>query len=247
MMKFVKYKIATNSSNRYHIMHLEILKSLSILYVEDEPLIRKNAIEYLSRYCANVYEAQDGEEGLQVFEEEQIDIIISDIKMPRLNGLGFAQKIRIVNKTIPIIITTAHTHTEYLLKAVELQLVKYLIKPITSDKLQEALSMACESLENDNARVLHLDTYTQYDILNQTLFIDYQHIKLTHNEVLFFDFLVKNSQRAISYQEIESLIWTYEGMSMDALRSLVRGLRKKLDGNFIENVSGVGYRLKTYS
>jgi len=226
-------------------MQLEILKSLSILYVEDEPLIRQNAIEYLSRYCHKVYEAEDGVVGLLLYKKHKPDLIITDIKMPKLNGLDFTAKVREEDKTTPIIITTAHSDTEYLLKAVELQLVKYLIKPITSDKLQEALRMACETLTNDTASILHLDTHTQYDTLNQTLIIDHQHIKLTHNELLFFDFLVKNAQRAITYEEVENIIWTYEGMSMDALRSLVRGLRKKLGGDFIENISGVGYRLNT--
>jgi len=225
-------------------MNLDRLKPLTLLYIEDEPLIRQNAVEYLSRYCQKVYEAKDGMMGLSLYNKHKPDLIITDIKMPKLNGLDFVAKVRENNKTTPVIITTAHSDTEYLLKAIELQLVKYLIKPITSDKLQEALSMACETLTNDNASVLHLDTHTQYDTLNQTLIIDHQHIKLTHNELLFFDFLVKNAQRAITYEEIENIIWAYEGMSMDALRSLVRGLRKKLGGDFIENVSGVGYRLK---
>jgi len=155
-------------------MQLEILKSLSILYVEDEPLIRKNALEFLSRYCSYVYEAQDGEEGFQVYQEENIDIIITDIKMPKLNGLDFVSKIRQEDKTTPVIITTAHSDTEYLLKAVELQLVKYLIKPITSDNLKEALSMACDTLQNDTTSLIVLDKHTQYDTLNQTLFINKQ-------------------------------------------------------------------------
>jgi len=227
-------------------MNLTALKYLSILYIEDEPHIRQNAVEYLGRYCQNVYEAEDGMIGLSLYNKHKPDLIITDIKMPKLNGLDFVAKVRKEDKTTPIIITTAHSDTQYLLKAVELQLVKYLIKPITSDKLQKALSMAYETLANDDANLIHLDTHTQYNTRNQTLFIDQQLIKLTHNEVLFFDYLVKNAQRAITYEEIESLIWAYEGMSMDALRSLVRGLRKKLCGDFIENVSGVGYRLMTY-
>jgi DNA-binding response OmpR family regulator len=228
-------------------MILNALKTLSILYIEDEKLIRKNAIEYLSRYSKNVYEAENGVEGFDLYKKHNPDLIITDIKMPKLNGLDFTAKVREEDKTTPVIITTAHSDTEYLLKAIELQLVKYLIKPITSNKLQEALSMACESLTNDNASVLHLDTHTQYDALNQTLFIDQKLIKLTHNELLFFDFIIKNAQRAITYEEIENIIWAYEGMSIDALRSLVRGLRKKLGGDFIENVSGIGYRIKTYN
>jgi len=226
-------------------MNLEVLENLSILYIEDEPLIRQNAVEYLSRYCHKVYEAEDGQIGLLLYKQHNPDLIITDIKMPKLNGLDFVSKVRQEDKSTPVIITTAHSDTEYLLKAVELQLVKYLIKPITSDKLQEALSMACDTLQNDTTSLILLDKHTQYDTLNQTLFVNKQHIKLTHNEVLFFDFLVKNAQRAITYEEIESLIWAYEGMSMDALRSLVRGLRKKLGGDFIENISGIGYRLKT--
>ena len=226
-------------------MTLESLKPLTLLYVEDEALIRQNAVEYLSRYCDTVLEASNGEEGYTLYQQHSPDLIISDIKMPKLSGLEFASKIRIEDKKTPIIITTAHTDTEYLLKAVELQLIKYIVKPITSEKLQEALYNVCETLQDDNSTHINLDMNTQYDLLNQTLFQKQEHIKLTHNELLFFDFLVKNRQRAITYQEIENLIWAYEGMSMDALRSLVRGLRKKLDGEFIENISGVGYRLIT--
>ena len=226
-------------------MNLEALKPLTLLYIEDEPLIRQNAVEYLSRYCATVLEASNGQEGFEVYKQHNPDLIISDIKMPKLDGLSFAQKVREEDKTTPIIIATAHTETEYLLKAVELQLIKYIVKPITSEKLTEALSMACDTLNDDTEHHIYLDRHTIYDSLNQTLIINAQAIKLTHNELLFFDFLVSNRQRAITYQEIENLIWAYEGMSMDALRSLVRGLRKKLGGEFIENVSGVGYRLKS--
>ncbi len=226
-------------------MILDMLKKQTILYIEDEPLIRQNAVEYLGRYAHKVLEAKNGEEGLNIYKEHKPDIIISDISMPKMDGLMFATAVRKKDKKTPIILATAHTKTEYLLKAVELQLIKYIVKPITSDKLTEALGMACESLIANNETHLHLDAHATYDSLNQTLIINKQPIKLTHNERLFFDFLVKNRQRAITYKEIEHLIWAYEGMSMDALRSLVRGLRKKLIGDFIENVSGVGYKLKS--
>ncbi len=229
-------------------MNLDALKHLSLLYVEDEPLIRQNAVEYLARYCHTVYEAKDGVEGLEMYKQHQPDIIISDINMPRLGGLDFASKVRELDKSTPIILATAHTKTEYLLKAVELQLIKYLVKPITSEKLEEALTMACHTLASDHTHCIALDNVTSYDTLNKTLILNDKLVKLTHNELLFFDFMVKHKQRVITYEEIENLIWAYEGMSMDALRSLVRGLRKKLShenlqGDYIENVSGLGYRL----
>ncbi len=120
--------------------------NLTILYVEDEALIRQNAVEYLGRICKKVFEAEDGFEALKVYHDSKPDIIISDINMPRMNGLEFARKIRQTDKTTPIIIATAHTETDYLLKAVELQLIKYIVKPITSAKLQESLTLAHEHL-----------------------------------------------------------------------------------------------------
>ena len=100
-------------------MNLDRLKSLTILYVEDEALIRQNAVEYLSRYCHIVLEASNGEEGYALYKQHSPDLIISDIKIPKLSGLEFASNIRLEDKKTPIIITTAHTDTEYLLKAVE--------------------------------------------------------------------------------------------------------------------------------
>jgi YesN/AraC family two-component response regulator len=147
------------------------LKNLTILYVEDEEMIRQNAVEYLSRICGNVLEAENGIEALEVYKKHQPDIIISDIKMPKMNGLELAERIRKEDKETPIIIATAHTQTDYLLKAVELQLVKYIVKPINSTKLKEALQMALNSSENPVETLVILDEKRQYDTLNKSLFI----------------------------------------------------------------------------
>lgn len=221
------------------------LKNLTILYVEDEEMIRQNAVEYLSRICDNVLEAKDGLEALEVYRKNRPNIIISDIKMPKMNGLNMAKEIRKEDKETPIIIATAHTETNYLLQAVELQLIKYIVKPITSAKLQKALSLSLDYLNEKESNVVNINEVTLYDILNKSLFIKNCIIKLTKNEQLLLHLLATNRQRVVNYEEIENTIWAYEGMSMDALRSLVRVLRKKLEGDFVENISGIGYRLTT--
>ncbi len=221
------------------------LKNLTILYVEDEEMIRQNAVEYLSRICDNVLEAKDGLEALEVYRKNRPNIIISDIKMPKMNGLDMAKEIRKEDKETPIIIATAHTETNYLLQAVELQLIKYIVKPITSAKLQESLSLSLDYLNEKESNVVNINEITVYDILNKSLFINNNIVKLTKNEQLLLHLLATNRQRVLNYEEIENTIWAYEGMSMDALRSLVRVLRKKLEGDFVENISGIGYRLTT--
>ena len=160
-----------------------------------------------------------------------------------MNGLEFASEIRKVDKETPIIIATAHTETHFLLKAVELQLVKYIVKPITSAKLQEALTLSLDYLTVKNSNIVELNKETRYDTLNKTLIIRESIVKLTKNEQRLLHLLATNRQRAISYAEIENDIWKFEGMSMDSLRSLIRMLRKKLESDFVENISGIGYRL----
>jgi len=104
------------------------------------------------------------------------------------------------------------------------------------------LLMAIEIISGDNALIM-LNSRTSYDRFNQTLFVDKKLIKLTYKELLFFDFLLKHKERVVTYEEIEKIIWAYDVMSKDALRSLVRSVRRKIGMDFIENVSGMGYRL----
>lgn len=228
-------------------MQKELLKDLRILYVEDEDDVRRNAVEYLKRIAKEVLEASDGKEAIKVWADEKPDIIITDISMPRLNGLDMARYIRSKDQDVQIIVATAYTDTDYLMKAVELNLVKYLVKPITKEKLQSALSQSVEKITDQNKFSVKLSETCAYNAYNQLVECGEEQIKLTKNELLFMDLLAHHVSRTLTYQEIEDAIWPYEGMSQDAIRSLIRGLRKKLPDDAIENVSGVGYRLNIYS
>ena len=223
----------------------EMLKNFTILYVEDEEMVRRNAVEYLSRIAKRVLEAKDGKEAIKIWADEKPDIIITDINMPRLNGLDMASYIRAQDKEVQIIVATAHSDTEYLLRAVELQLVKYIIKPITKDKLIQALEMSVSLIEDKSKFNLQLSESCSYNAYEKVIYEEEREIKLTKNETLFLDLLAHHHTRVVSYEEIEAAVWPYEGMSQDAIRSLVRGLRKKVPEGAVENISGSGYRLKT--
>ena len=231
------------SLNKFYY-NLTMKKNLTILFIEDISFIRKKAVEYLSRKYKTVLSAKDGVEGWEIYKKSKPDIIITDIEMPKINGLELIKKIRKDNKTIPIIISSSYTKTDYFLQAVELRLIKYIVKPVTSEKMKEALALAEASLlEQNKESIYRLSTTTTYDIFNKRVVIDGTEVNLSHNETLLLELLIENSHRVVHYEEIESAIWSYEGMSMDALRYLVRAVRKKLKGDFIENISGVGYRV----
>ncbi len=228
-------------------MQKELLKDLRILYVEDEDDVRRSAVEYLKRIAKEVLEASNGKEAIKVWADEKPDIIITDISMPRLNGLDMARYIRSKDQDVQIIVATAYTDTEYLMQAVELNLVKYLVKPITKEKLLAALSQSVAKIEDQNRFSIHLSEECSYSAYTQTIICKEQEIRLTKNELLFIDLLAHHINRALTYEEIEDAIWPYQGMTQDAIRSLVRGVRKKVPEGAIENVSGVGYRLNSYS
>ncbi|WP_415397573.1 response regulator transcription factor [Sulfurimonas sp. CS5] len=225
----------------------DMLKNFTVLYVEDNEMVRKSAVEYLERVAKEVLQAKDGKEAIKIWREHKPDIIITDISMPRLNGIDMASYIRANDKDVQIIIATAHSDTKYLLQAVELQLVKYIIKPITKEKLIGALEKSIELIEDKSKFNLALSPTVQYNAYEKLICDDGKEIKLTKNETLFLDLLAHHYTRVVKYEEIENAIWAYEGMSQDAIRSLVRGIRKKVPENCIENISGSGYKLHIYN
>ncbi len=228
-------------------MNKEILKNYTILYVEDDEEVRRVAVEYLSRICKRVYEAENGKVALNVWRDEKPDIIITDISMPKMSGIDMARYIRAEDQKTPIIVATAYTDQEYLIKAVELQLVKYIVKPITKEKLMGALELSLQRMEDKSKFSLPLSDTCSYNGFSKEIICDGKIIKLTKNELLFLDLLAFNTSRVVTYDEIEAQIWPYEGMSSDAIRSLVRALRKKLPDDALDNISGIGYKLNVYS
>ncbi|WP_151948717.1 EAL domain-containing response regulator [Aliarcobacter butzleri] len=126
------------------INNISILKNMSILYVEDEKDLREVTHEILKSFTKNQYIAENGQEGLELLKkyEKNIDLIVTDINMPILNGLEMAKEIKNINPNIPIIITTAFSNKEYLLESIDIGIDKYVLKPIDIAKLLQAMSQS---------------------------------------------------------------------------------------------------------
>lgn len=222
------------------------LMQYSLLYVEDDPFVREMVIEYLEEFFSTIYEAENGEEALLLYQTNKPDIIITDIEMPEMNGLEFTKKVRANEKNIPIIITTAYASVEYLLEAVELNLIKYLLKPVDETKLKEGLDQCFEALNGNTSHTVHLTQSHTYDTFNEILFDKQEIVELTPYQKKFLSLLIKHKNRTVSYEEIENTIWYDKGMSEAAIRSLVHDLRKIIDKKLIKNVSKTGYRINLY-
>ncbi|WP_320036040.1 EAL domain-containing protein [Halarcobacter sp.] len=110
---------------------------IKILYIEDDLVVQKSISNILKMIVSTVHCASNGEEAISILEKEnyQLDIIITDIRMPKLNGLKLVEHLREKNLEIPVIITTAFNDIEYLKKAIELKIDKFIEKPIDLNSL----------------------------------------------------------------------------------------------------------------
>lgn len=112
-------------------MDFNSLKDCVVLYVEDENAVREQTQMILKDFVKEVYLASNGEEGLKIALEKEVDIIVTDILMPGMNGIEMLKKLKNEhNKVIPTIITTAFTETEYLMDAITLKVDGFIMKPI---------------------------------------------------------------------------------------------------------------------
>ena len=130
-------------------MNTDFLKSLTILYVEDEEMAREQLGKSLSRLFKQVILANNGEEGLKRYHESlnsdtPIDVILSDINMPVKNGIEMLEAIRSVDMSIPFMFITARSEVEYLLKAIDLNVHYYAIKPINIQEITKRIETICE-------------------------------------------------------------------------------------------------------
>jgi len=116
------------------------LSNISLLYVEDEDAIRESLARFLKRRVGTLYEARNGEEGLELFKEHQPDIVVTDVQMPIMNGLSMAEEMKKIDNDIPVIITTAFNDEEYFLKAIDIGVDKYIKKPINNKSLLASIS-----------------------------------------------------------------------------------------------------------
>lgn len=224
-------------------MGIEKFKTFKLLYVEDEARIRKYAMSYFNRLFEQTYEASNAIEALKIYEDEKPQIIVTDIQMESLSGIEFIKKIRRIDKNCQIIILSAFLDTKYLLDAIELNLVKYLTKPIKYDELYNALIECVDNLKEDNSSVTYFSNNSFFNIDEKKLVFENEVVKLTQKELELIELLTKNKNKITQYQEIEYHIWYDSVMSENALRLLVKKLRKKLPSDTLENIPKIGYKI----
>jgi len=135
---------------------LNLLKKMAqnytLLYVEDEAILRKSTVKYLEKFFLKVDEAKDGELGLELYKKNHYDFVITDILMPNLNGIEMLKAIKEISSEQETIIISAYSDSSYFTEAIMLDVSGYILKPIDFDQMNQTLfrSVSKLSLKHEN-------------------------------------------------------------------------------------------------
>ena len=217
---------------------------MRLLLAEDEKNLRDSFARVLLLYVDKVYTASDGEEALALYMQYHPDIVITDVKMPKLNGLDFIKQIRKDNHNIPIIVTSAYTDKDFLLDSIKLSLVDYVVKPIKEEDLTKLLENSAAILLEKSKTVIKINHTSYYDYTNKTFFQDDIPIALTQKEVEFLEILLAHKGNLVTRQVLEDKLYIYEEAPPSALKNLVFKLRKKITNNIIKTIGNLGYAIQ---
>lgn len=221
---------------------LEQFRNYRILCVEDEDGIRKRLVSTLKYYFDDVLEASNGEDGYDLYLEYKPDIIISDIQMPKQNGIEMVENIRKEDLSTIIIMLTAYSSEEYLFKLINLNINHYILKPITSDSL---LNGIIKSFANKFEEKIALYDDIYFNMNEYELYYKDEIISLRKREKEFLLLLYKNKNSIVTYDQIEEYLWRDKSMSMSALKTFIKELRQRLPLSLIVNVPQLGYKIKS--
>ncbi len=215
------------------------LQPLSLLIAEDDESTRVWLARVMAIYFREVRVAKDAMQALELFTQSPSDIVISDIEMPSVNGLHLLHKIALLSPTTKRVVMTAYNNTEYINTAVEYGIDLYIKKPIDIDEFLVAMA---SSIAKEDLKAIPLSGGYFYDFNQKIALKDGKIIRLTKKEILLLELLLKNQKSVLSTEQIEHSIWE-DGISSDAIRMVVAGIRKKLHSGVIENIKGVGYKI----
>ncbi len=227
-----------------------LIRNETLLYVEDNKTVRENFTEIFKTYFANVITSDNGQEAFKLYNSNSISVAILDVSIPGMDGITLAEKIREKSPEMIILIISAYSEKETLLRAVNLGLFGYMIKPVTHKDLMLNINKIIEKLPTNSIITLPMN-YSWEDKQN-ILFYKDKPIKLTRNETKSIKILMENRNKYVTSCEIQEEIFEKKDSADNYCNNIVQlisRLKKKIlklndsQDYFIENGYGIGYRI----
>ncbi|NLK66886.1 MAG: response regulator transcription factor, partial [Campylobacteraceae bacterium] len=196
----------------------------------------------LKNVFKEVYTAKNGDEGVKKFKKLSPNIVVTDIAMPIMDGLDMTKNIKSFSPNTPIIALSAFSEKEKLLKAIDVGIDKYLLKPIDMDDL------LCAIKELAKKRIFSVNEAEfgdglKFNYTTKQLTKNGEEIKLTKKELAFVSLLAQRLGTLVLHEDIKKNVWGTQNVNDAAIRTFIKRIRDKIGHDTIENVSGLGYKM----
>lgn len=222
---------------------MNYLAHCNLLYLEDNDDIREHMSRVFAAFCASVTPVKSYIEAVQALEGKKYCVVICDIELEgEKTGLDFIKHVREGDSETQILILSAKRDEKFLLDAIPLNLVEYLIKPVSFEKIEEALHRCAVRLENIGFFRFKLHDNTFFAPQEGVIYKNGEKIILGEKESALLGLLVKKNGKILPKEEIEAKVYNYDATD-GAIKSLLNKLRKKIGEDIIESLPSVGYRL----
>jgi len=221
-----------------------------VLLCEDE----KDAREILSFYLNTIFEevvvAEDGLEGLNIYKKNfekgtEFDLVLTDIKMPNMDGMEMLETIHEINKDQKFIIVSAYQDEEKLLKSINLRVLGYFVKPLNVDNVMGMLQKAKEEVLHDRESNIHINEIYTYDKHEKLLYEEGKIVKLSKRETQVLDILMRSKGKIVKTDTFKEEIWGSTEKLDSTFRTVVKRLKDKVKReDFILSRKGQGYMVE---
>jgi two-component system, OmpR family, copper resistance phosphate regulon response regulator CusR len=221
--------------------------AMKVLIVEDEAKVASFVSKGLGEEGYVVDVAPDGKRGLELLTQNKYNIVLLDLMIPEIDGLEVLKRMRASGVNTPVLILTAKSSKEDVVRGLDTGSDDYLTKPFSFEELLARIRALLRRSERTADNVLQYGAAT-LNAYNRKLKINAKEAELTEKEFLIMEFLLRNSEKPLSRKEIAEYVWQNKEDSTNIVDVYVNFLRKKIESlstrKYIHTVRGTGYILK---
>ena len=204
----------------------DITSELSVLFVEDSQVLQKQVGQFLSKIFKDVYQAYDGQDGILKYKKYKPDIILTDITMPKKDGLDMIREIKIINNDVKIIVISAHNDESVIEKIIGLKVLDFLLKPLDIDKLIEKLLDVYVSSKKESKKLCFQSLEMLHQHNGKVGFINYYKKIAIENDGKIMD--IVDGQICIKTDHLQVLAIEHEQYIIIELKNINKFIKLKL-------------------
>ena len=225
---------------------LNILHDFNVLYLEDDENLLKHTSDVLEDFVNNIFAVKTSKEALDILLNKKVDVIISDINLPHMNGFEMITEILSLKPDQLFIVMTSYDTDQNILSSIQEGACSFLRKPLEIKDIQTSLLLCCGKIKSTTKQITPEVTI---DYRKESIYKNNELIFLSQKSHKIFWLLCYNIEKLVSYDMFEDYVYSGESINKGALHTAILRIKQQLGKDLIiDNIQNQGYMLKvTYS